>query len=290
MGKATLILSLFVFAADLQTTQTPPPPSAPDADHSKTKIPSTFKAVPGLMGVGVLSRQEEAAKPFTPRQPNASAAVIIGGKGEEPNEIYKQLKGMAPGEKFNAVFQGGLAALTYVGISEAPLGCEGNTVRMALFQGTTPIPQGIVWILPHGRVTAVPVAMKELSPTEIPKSMRTTQSDSIAYRLRNITVLLEKKAPYKLGFSVYVRNQRTLFIEKERSHMADDTSDFNLHDDTRIQVPVPVAAFELKPDKLMLIILRTQGYEGDSFSLLEVRGNKAVYSPDSGEYYSYCMH
>jgi hypothetical protein len=255
-------------------------------DTAKPHItPWTFGPVPGWLGFAAIKNSDKKKYFWSPPHPTAAAVVFDG------------LEGVPGGTVFRITSKAGTSLATYEGNADVSYGCdqEGEST-IALFTGPNALSEGPVWILPQGATSARPVPIKEVSLERLAPNIRPAKSrradDAVAYNIGGrIVVVLDKTARYRMTFAAFAGEKKLVSEELKREHMADDTDDFDLrgfHGINRIQVPVPLAAFELKPERVVIVVLWVQGYEGNNFQLLEVRGDRGTLR--DGPSYYYCAY
>lgn len=219
---------------------------------------SPFSGVSGWLGFAVQPR-DSRVHPWTPDHPNAKVVIFQPQGWEE----------LAEGAPFTAASSQGLLKLKYSELSEIPFGCDDVPTPMAAFQGPYDLAEELVWI--------VPGEAEGLTYTPI----RPGSGDAKRREWRAADLHLEAKVTgeRKGNFTISREGTELWSQDFEQALMAGaEPGDvtFELSDDDTIALPVPMAMVVPGKGQPPVLILKTQGFEGATFSLLALRPDRAT--------------
>lgn len=263
----TLIPALLLLGVACAGSRNEPEPATPAAQTAPEASPmpaAAFPPLPGWLGFAALPN-EARSWPLTPSHPNAKL-VIFDPKGWDD---------LSEGTVFRAATTQGNLEVKYSEESEIPYGCEDTPTLMVAFQGPYDFQDEAVWILPEGMADAKAFAPQAGASTK----------DTRAWTVGEYGVALARTGDRAGTLTLSRGGAEVLAQSFEKWEMEGaENEPLDLTNDNEIGMPVPLAAFSIKPNMPPILVTRTYSWEGVHFEVFTVDGGKGV---SVGKSYAY---
>ncbi|WNG51650.1 hypothetical protein F0U60_51685 [Archangium minus] len=255
------------------------------ADKAPVPLPEPrWKGLPGWLGFATVKSGAKHQQYWTPEHPDARAVLF--------SDFWKAVP---TGTKVTLLSTAGVREGTYLGTSDVHYGCEENTATLAGFGAAEPLPEGPVWILPPGSAegaTSLPV--KEVPANTLgvalPRGKTAASKDVRAFEAGGLSFLLTKTGKLRGQLTVYLQGRRVAAKALAKGDMAgSEKTPLNLYDDKmEVDVPRPLAAYQLGQTGPVVVVLGFRSYEGHHFMLAVRRGDKAELILEDDEALYFC--
>jgi hypothetical protein len=254
--------NLLLVSALLTLTSSTPPITKASAQNSAVVLPPQLP-VTGWLAFATKSKNN--SRDFSWLPVNSQAQVAIFSQDWIKVKSGTPLVALAPGIKQQIKFRR---------FAEEAYGCDNGRIKMGTFTAPKAFPGGPVWLLPPGsanNATALrlePLKLNQL-PTNILPANRRKPSDARAWKVGATTIVMQKQSNLgvKLTFLMNSKVFSTIQAEKYFFEGA-EKKPVNLSEESEPGIPIPVGAFQLKPNQPPVIVLWKPGYEGNNFEVL----------------------
>jgi hypothetical protein len=286
MHSFSLVVLVVVALADGSPAPEPrtQAPVAAQGDQAPAPLPEPrWEKLPGWLGFATVKLGTQPKAYWTPYHSKAEVVIFTG-----------RWKSVPEGTKVRLVSSAGPGEGTYLGTSDESYGCDGHKATFAHFASATPLPEGLVWVLPPGGtegLTSLPV--KEVAANTLgaplPKGKTAASKDVRAFEAGGLGFLLTKTGKLRGQLTVLHGGKKAGTDSLSKGEMAgSEQSPLNLYDKDEVGVLRPEAAFQLGKEGPVVVVLGMRRYEGHVFKVAVRRGDKAELIAQDSEFLYFC--